>query len=147
MGKSEFADEIKNKYDTLLYIDLRFDNKVLYKNQSYSRKITITKILETDYIIFNITRKYYDIFKRKNDRNYDFIDYEKELKIGNKILKLDSIVIHENMHYTCYFRCFSDWFFYNDISEIHIKRIGSFDDLNKKNDTHRLATLYFYSIM
>ena len=29
--KPEFADEIKNKYNTLLYIDLRFDNKVLYK--------------------------------------------------------------------------------------------------------------------
>lgn len=33
MGKSEFAREINSKYDTLLYIDLRFDNKVLYKFQ------------------------------------------------------------------------------------------------------------------
>ena len=31
MSKSEFADEIKERYDTLSYIDLRFDNKVIYK--------------------------------------------------------------------------------------------------------------------
>lgn len=31
MKKKEFADEINSKYNTLLYIDLRFDNKVLYK--------------------------------------------------------------------------------------------------------------------
>lgn len=33
MSKPEFADEIKSKYTTLLYIDLRFNNKVLYKFQ------------------------------------------------------------------------------------------------------------------
>ncbi len=31
MQKNEFANEIKSKYDKLLYIDLRFNNKVLYK--------------------------------------------------------------------------------------------------------------------
>ena len=33
MSKKEFANEINTKYDTLLYIDLRFKNKVLYKFQ------------------------------------------------------------------------------------------------------------------
>ena len=33
MRKKEFADEINSKYNTLLYIDLRFKNKVLYKFQ------------------------------------------------------------------------------------------------------------------
>lgn len=33
MRKKEFADDINSKYNTLLYIDLRFDNKVLYKFQ------------------------------------------------------------------------------------------------------------------
>jgi hypothetical protein len=33
MKKIEFASEIKSKYNTLLYIDLRFKNKVLYKFQ------------------------------------------------------------------------------------------------------------------
>lgn len=33
MGKPEFANEIKSKYTTLLYIDLRFNNKVVYKFQ------------------------------------------------------------------------------------------------------------------
>ncbi len=33
MKKSEFAGEINGKYNTLLYIDLRFKNKVLYKFQ------------------------------------------------------------------------------------------------------------------
>lgn len=31
MSKPEFANEINSKYDTLSYIDLRFDNKVIYK--------------------------------------------------------------------------------------------------------------------
>jgi hypothetical protein len=31
MKKQEFADEIISKYDDLLYIDLRFKNKVFYK--------------------------------------------------------------------------------------------------------------------
>ena len=31
MKKKEFAEEINTKYNTLLYIDLRFKNKVLYK--------------------------------------------------------------------------------------------------------------------
>jgi len=31
MSKKEFTNEIKGKYDTLSYIDLRFKNKVLYK--------------------------------------------------------------------------------------------------------------------
>ncbi len=31
MAKPEFANEINGKYNTLLYIDLRFDNKVVYK--------------------------------------------------------------------------------------------------------------------
>ena len=33
MKKKEFADEVNSKYNTLLYIDLRFKNKVLYKFQ------------------------------------------------------------------------------------------------------------------
>ncbi|MFA6251024.1 MAG: FtsQ-type POTRA domain-containing protein [Candidatus Paceibacterota bacterium] len=33
MQKKEFADEINSKYNTLLYIDLKFKNKVLYKFQ------------------------------------------------------------------------------------------------------------------
>ena len=33
MSKKEFANEINTKYDSLLYIDLRFKNKVLYKFQ------------------------------------------------------------------------------------------------------------------
>jgi hypothetical protein len=33
MKKKEFADEINSKYNTLLYIDLKFKNKVLYKFQ------------------------------------------------------------------------------------------------------------------
>ena len=33
MAKKEFADEVNSKYNTLLYIDLRFPNKVLYKFQ------------------------------------------------------------------------------------------------------------------
>jgi len=33
MRKKEFAGEINSKYNTLLYIDLRFSNKVLYKFQ------------------------------------------------------------------------------------------------------------------
>jgi hypothetical protein len=33
MKKKEFANEINGKYNTLLYIDLRFKNKVLYKFQ------------------------------------------------------------------------------------------------------------------
>jgi len=33
MMKKEFANEINSKYNTLLYIDLRFTNKVLYKFQ------------------------------------------------------------------------------------------------------------------
>jgi len=33
MSKKEFANEIKSKYGSLLYIDLRFKNKVLYKFQ------------------------------------------------------------------------------------------------------------------
>jgi len=33
MKKKEFADEINSKYNRLLYIDLRFTNKVLYKFQ------------------------------------------------------------------------------------------------------------------
>jgi len=33
MSKKEFADEVNSKYNTLLYIDLRFKNKVLYKFQ------------------------------------------------------------------------------------------------------------------
>ncbi|HEY5588295.1 MAG TPA: hypothetical protein VIK86_04985 [Candidatus Paceibacterota bacterium] len=33
MRKKEFADEINSKYNTLLYIDLRFTDKVLYKFQ------------------------------------------------------------------------------------------------------------------
>ncbi len=33
MKKAEFANEIKEKYSSLLYIDLRFNNKVIYKFQ------------------------------------------------------------------------------------------------------------------
>ena len=33
MNKAEFANEVNSKYATLLYIDLRFKNKVLYKFQ------------------------------------------------------------------------------------------------------------------
>lgn len=33
MSKKEFANEIKSKYTTLLYVDMRFSNKVVYKFQ------------------------------------------------------------------------------------------------------------------
>lgn len=40
MSKPEFAEEIKSKYTTLLYIDLKFKNKVLYKFSNQNTAIT-----------------------------------------------------------------------------------------------------------
>ena len=149
---SNFILEEQMKFSDIMINmeDVKFtkENRYNFEDKKYSRKITITKILESDYIIFNIMRKFYNISKGKNDRNYDYIDFERKLRIGNNILFLNSIVIHESHHYTCYFRCGNEWFFYNDNpsgSKHLIKRVGKFTDLINIEDTHRLGTLYFYN--
>jgi uncharacterized UBP type Zn finger protein len=133
------------------YEDAMFDEKNLYRHsdgKSYKRRIEITNVNNTDYLIFYAQR----LSLRESSsvkRNYNKIIPDETITLeNNKKLSLHAIVVHKSLHYTCYIKCKNYWFYYNDKSN-KIDYVGSYKDMieNKDNRTDpcKEGTLYFYS--
>ena len=56
-------------------------------------------------------------------------------------LKLHSVVVHNNMHYTCYIKYGKSWYYYDDIREPVLREVGKIPE-----DVKRNCTLLFYTI-
>jgi hypothetical protein len=153
----------KIKYYLEQYEDAIFDEKNLYKHsdgKKYKRRIEVTNIDNTDYLIFYTQR----LSEQQGSvvRNYSKIIPDESITLkNNKKLSLHAIVVHRKLHYTCYIKCKNYWFYYNDIPNT-IEYIGSYKEMmegslkdshprptqeNKDNrpDPCKEGTLYFYS--
>ena len=114
--------------------------------QRYRRRIEKIKVISSPYIVFNIQRVGYDHMGREIYLN-THVEFPENIIIKDKILKLHSIVIHINMHYTCYIKYEKIWYYYDDIKNPLITTIGKFKDVVKpSSDVHKNCTLLFYSI-
>ena len=144
---SQSITDSKITYYLDQYEDAIFDENNLYRHsdgKTYKRRIEIKNIIESDYLIFYIQRL---LTERK--RLYNKIIPDETITLqNNKKLNLHAIVVHRNVHYTCYIKCNNYWFYYNDMSD-EIKYVGNYNDMiknkNKRPDPCTEGTLYFYS--
>jgi hypothetical protein len=103
------------------------------------------KIIDSDYIIFNIIRK-----KKINDTKVKFLTHkiipDETIVLENgKQLSLNSIVVYKNAHYQAYIKCGGKWYRYNDTSDIKVTLIGSYKNmLRSEPSPYTQGTLYFY---
>jgi hypothetical protein len=126
--------------------DCVFSKEEFYRHEEtgirYKRRIEITNILYTPYIIFNIQRI-------SNEERFicNQIEFPENLIIQESFLSLHSIIIYKNHHYTCYIKSSQDsWYYYDDMNN-NIKYIGSFPTVLKTNpNPEKHATLLFYTI-
>jgi len=126
-------------------VDEVLDKKNLYKleGKTYNRKIDIYNIQDTEYIIFNVDRKYIG----NNIKIETPVICPENIYIGDKILFLTSIIVHKGVHYTCYNKVGDLWYNYDDNPsgiECIVKKVGFYDDLINCN-VEKNGTLFFYT--
>lgn len=126
-----------------------FDNNNLFypenSNNGYIRRITDDRLVDAPYIIFSMTR----ISPFKSFIKAPVIPTE-EIQLDNKKrFSLSAIVLFQNAHYTCLFRCENEWYYYNDMGTDNyytVKKIGHYDNIftiSPRPNTH--GTQYFYT--
>lgn len=132
----DFLEEINDeKLDT--------NNAYILKNKKYYRKIDVYKIESAEYIVFNVNRKCIYSDRKINKK----VICPENIYVGNNILFLNSVIVHENMHYTSYIKIGQLWYHYNDNpsgDNCILKKIGFYDDILKYNIENN-GTLFFYS--
>lgn len=106
------------------------------KGKSFSRRISIKEMIDSPVIIFSVNRK--------NPIDNTYISTKLvpnkyiELKSKRK-LELSAITIFQNYHYTCYFKCNNNWYYYDDTFPNRITSSKLNLDLITKQGTQ-----YFY---
>ena len=122
-------DFIKIRNDTVLDESNKLQNKFL-------RKINITELIETPYLIFSLKRifKNYNISTAKGFGVTQFIDTKvtpsQSITLGSGVkYSLSSIIVYENRHYVCYYKCGLKWYLYNDFPFASNKLIGTYEEL------------------
>jgi hypothetical protein len=119
-----------------------FKNKPNYKGKKYSRSISFIKIIQTPYLIFRFERLH--TFTEKLIKTHVIPSQTLTIDLDNRFL-LSSIVIFQHSHYTCYFRCGNDWYYYNDVNIQKIKKIGTYMKMLRSNPSPlKNGTLYYY---
>jgi len=120
--------------------DAVFDENNLYffseTGESFQRRIEKTVIKSASYIIFNVQRMYMEDMVTKS-----------AVTISETInnLTLSAIVVHRNMHYTCYIKANNIWNYYDDMAE-SLKKIGSFEKmLTSHPNPSTNGVLFFYN--
>jgi hypothetical protein len=131
--------------------DARFDSENLYRasdGKRYRRKIEVSRIISTPYLVFNVQRLYWNnhgIKKRANTK----IEPPQIIEMAPEQLELTAIIVHVPAHYTCYIKCMGKWFYYDDSpskSSHTIIPIGSYAKMLKSNPSPLTkGTLYFYA--
>jgi hypothetical protein len=157
---SDFLEYLLNIFD-IKKIKILQNGKIKYKsvihevnvlpdlNQSISHSITkffrFSKVIEGDYLIFRINRYFDDDIFYKT-RIYPVSKF----KLGKEKLELKSVVVFSNFHYTCYFLCEDEWYYYDDARIVdeeggRIEYIGGFNEFLKSIPSPlSQGVLYFY---
>ena len=95
-------------------------------------------------LIFNFYIVYQDDETLKEHFYKINIIPSKNIKIEDSKFNLCSIIVYKNMHYTCYFMCANQWYYYDDTALQTIKFVGEYDDLLKhKPSPKKNGILYF----
>jgi len=120
------------------------DSKNLFKydGQLYNTRIQISSVVKAEYLIFSIQR----LFSAgiQTVRNFHKVVPEAQIRIGQKVLSLTSIVVHKGHHYTAYIKVNSLWYYYDDLRS-NLKLIGSMESmLSSSPEPTVYGTLFFY---
>lgn len=130
------SDVIKNFEETFL----DKNNLYFYRGNYYSHLISYEFFVKAKYLVFYANRLYVENGREK--RSYTEIIPSEEIKIGNDILKIFAIVMHENSHYFCYLKINGEWYYYNDNpggQKYVLKKVNSLNFF-------RNGILFFYQI-
>lgn len=116
----------------------------IHDNKKYERLITVYETLDSPIIIFSIIRNMLGIFE------YKLVNPVEEITLNDNIYKLTAITISENKesHYTCYYKCNNEWYFYDDMYDDKFKLIGSYDNLIRDDNyaVKRKGVQYYYTL-
>lgn len=116
--------------------------KPYYKGLKYNRRISVTRLISTPYLIFRFQRLH--PITRKTLQTRIIPSQTLTLDIDARFM-LSAITVYYRAHYTCYFRCGNDWYFYNDIHS-KIKMVGTYQNMLTSSPCPiSCGTLYFYT--
>jgi hypothetical protein len=136
-----------NYYELRSFLELTDDSGILeegneFGDAKYIRKIGKTTLIDTPYLIFNLNRLFGGTFYRTKIIPNEIITLD-----NLKSFILSSIVVYEDSHYTCYFRCGEKFYYYDDMSS-KILKVGGYDKLLNHISNPNVMTngvLYFYT--
>lgn len=114
--------------------------------REYRRRIEQTIVTQGDYAVFYAQRLILDGRGVKKIHNKIVPSEKIQLPMSDKPLNLFAVVVHRDVHYTCYIKCDTKWFYYNDMSS-NIVPIGTYKDLLKNSPSVQSeGVLYFYKV-
>lgn len=106
----------------------------------FKRRISVTTLVDAPYIVFGFDRYFIDTYINTSIIPSQTITLESGARF-----QLFAIVIYTPGHYTSYYKCDTDWFYYNDLSS-EMRHVGKFKNLLESNPSPiTKGTLYFYS--
>jgi len=150
--------------------DPKRDNSFRSGGNIYRRRLQTREVLDAPYLVFSVHR----VSFLNNSFCEAYINPNKTIKLPerSKKLTLFAIVVHQGYtdelseeededdmlqrmmisgdaptsagHYTAYFKCGSEWFYYDDLGP-SITKVGSYEDMIQSDpDPETRGTLYFY---
>lgn len=112
------------------------------RGDTFPRRITVSSIINTPYLIFRFERLH--TFTQKLVQTKIIPSQTLTLRDLSRF-RLSAIVVYKSVHYTAYFRCGSEWYYYDDTAK-GIVRIGEFERMLRwKPSPITNGTLYYYT--
>ena len=122
--------------------ELTPDNMYRLNNHTFRRRVATTTLIDAPIVIFNINRR------NPEDESIittSIIPIETFALPSEKEFSLSAIVVFVGgCHYTCYYNCNSEWYLYDDMANVNIVRIGTYDDLIENTDVMTDGTTFYY---
>jgi ubiquitin C-terminal hydrolase len=118
-------------------------DKYIHNGEIFKRVIQITIPIDYDLFIINIERM---IMGNRIILNKVIPNEELRFINANKVLKLFSIIVWHNGHYTSFIKLDENWYYYNDINIQGLTLVGSFEKLLSNELILKFSILFFYSV-
>ena len=93
--------------------------------QKFSRQLSEMIIIDSPIIILNVLRN--NPLDEDQVITTNIIPEEKIILKSGKKFNLSAIVIFRPAHYVCYYKCNTNWYFYNDLPPAIVRKLDNFN--------------------
>lgn len=125
--------------------DSVLDSPFILDGASYTRRISNKSMVESPIVIININRR--DPMNSGNVIQSKIIPTETIELVGGQKFTFSAVVLYQDHHYVCYYKCDDMWYLYNDLSNRKSSLIGTYETLIDSTDITTDGVTFYYNIL